>query len=76
MNFIQSIFSRITLASLGDHYFKVMGGFNAEHQNVRTLSAQRDGIIVPDLPTIDTSTEQDVAGAVITIGLLPVSLDA
>lgn len=47
---------------LGDHYFKVMGGFNAEHQNVRTLSAQRDGIIVPDLPTIDTSTEQDVAG--------------
>lgn len=61
---------------LGDHYFKVMGGFNAEHQNVRTLSAQRDGIIVPDLPTIDTSTEQDVAGAVITIGLLPVSLGA
>lgn len=29
---------------------------------MRTLSAQRDGIIVPDLPTIDTSTEQDVAG--------------
>lgn len=53
-----------------------MGGFNAEHQNVKTLSAQRDGIIVPDLPTIDTSTEQDVAGAVITIGLLPVSLGA
>ena len=49
---------------------------NAEHQNVRTLSAQRDGIIVPDLPTIDTSTEQDVAGGGYNHWLLPVSLGA
>ena len=45
----------------GNHYLKVMGGFNAEHNNARNLSGQRDGIIVPDYPTLDTSSELDVA---------------
>lgn len=44
---------------LGDHYFKVLGGFNAEHLKSSNLSGQRDGIIVPGLPTIDTSDSMD-----------------
>lgn len=44
---------------LGDHFFKAMVGFNAELQKQRTLTGQRDGIIVPDLPTIDTSESLD-----------------
>lgn len=43
----------------GDHYFKVLAGFNAELQKSRSLSGQRDGIIVPGLPTIDTSSAED-----------------
>lgn len=45
---------------LGDHYFKVLVGFNAELQKARTLKGQRDGIIVPGLPTIDTSDSSDL----------------
>lgn len=45
----------------GDHYLKVMGGFNAEHNNARDLSGQRDGIMVSDLPTLNTSSDLDLA---------------
>jgi len=41
------------------HSFKIMAGFNAELQKARTLTGQRDGIIVPELPTIDTSDSED-----------------
>lgn len=41
------------------HSLKVMVGFNAELQKARTVFAQRDGLINPDIPTIDTATEAD-----------------
>ena len=45
----------------GNHYLKIMGGFNAEHNNYRNLTGRRDGIISPDLPTLNTSTSMDLA---------------
>lgn len=38
------------------HYFKVMGGFQAEQYNTRTVYAQKEGLIVPDISTINTSS--------------------
>lgn len=38
------------------HYFKVMAGFQAEQYNTRTVYAQKEGLIVPDIPTINTSS--------------------
>lgn len=46
---------------LGDHFFKVMTGFNAEVNNSSSLSGQRDGIISSDVPTLNTATEADLA---------------
>lgn len=46
---------------LGGHFFKVLGGFNAELQKSRSLQGQRDGIMVPELPTLDTSDSMDLA---------------
>lgn len=44
-----------------NHYFKVMAGFNAEVNNARSLSGQRDGIISSDVPTLNTATLEDLA---------------
>lgn len=41
------------------HYIKAILGFNAELQKERTLTGSRDGIIVPGLPTLDTSSSLD-----------------
>lgn len=38
------------------HYFKVMAGFQAEQYNTRTVYAQKEGLIVPSIPTINTSS--------------------
>lgn len=45
----------------GDHYFKGLVGFNAELNKSRSLSGRRDGIIVPDVPTLNTSDSEDLA---------------
>ena len=41
---------------LGNHYFKVMGGFQMESYRVNTTTAWKAGLIVPSLPAIDTSS--------------------
>ena len=38
------------------HYFKVMGGFNAELMKTRGLGASAEGLITPSLPTVNTAT--------------------
>ncbi|MCA5006277.1 SusC/RagA family TonB-linked outer membrane protein [Sphingobacterium bovistauri] len=38
------------------HYFKIMGGFQAEQYHVRTLYAEKEGLIVPDIATINTTS--------------------
>lgn len=45
----------------GDHFLKVMAGFNAEEYNYRNLSGRRDGIISSDVPTLNTAISEDVA---------------
>lgn len=42
--------------SLADHNFKVMGGFQAENLKKKEYGLQRNGIIIPELPEIDTTT--------------------
>ena len=38
------------------HYFKVLLGFNAEKYTTRKIDATRDGLITPNVPTINTAT--------------------
>ena len=44
------------------HYFKAMAGFNAEVMNTRNLTAVRDGLISPSVPTINTTTTNPRVG--------------
>ncbi len=44
------------------HYFKVMGGFNAELMKTRSLTATGDGLITPSVPTISTTTTNPRVG--------------
>lgn len=39
------------------HYFKVMAGFNAELMKSRDVKGVMDNLITPDLPTLNTATE-------------------
>ncbi|MGL5545597.1 MAG: SusC/RagA family TonB-linked outer membrane protein, partial [Tannerellaceae bacterium] len=43
------------------HYFKAMVGFNAELLQARNVSGRRDGLITPNVPTIDTATSNEKA---------------
>ena len=40
----------------GGHYFKIMAGFQTEIYNDRSLGAWKEGVIVPDVPTLDTTS--------------------
>lgn len=41
------------------HYFKVLAGFNAEKYATRDITAQRDDLITPNVPTLDTGLSDD-----------------
>ncbi len=41
---------------LNEHNFTVMGGFNAELNEMRDLSGRKDGLYTPNVPTINTAT--------------------
>lgn len=47
--------------TIGDHYFKVLAGFNAEKYVTRNITGQRDGLITPNVPTLNTATSADQA---------------
>ncbi|MDT3403677.1 SusC/RagA family TonB-linked outer membrane protein [Mucilaginibacter terrae] len=51
--------------SLQKHNFKGMVGFQLEKTGYRDLSAQRNGIIVSSLPTLNTTSGTDYSGAVV-----------
>ncbi|MDE1191767.1 MAG: TonB-dependent receptor [Arachidicoccus sp.] len=48
------------------HNFKIMGGFQSESTKYRDVSAQRDGIIVPAISTINTTSGTDPNGVAIS----------
>lgn len=43
------------------HYFKVLLGFNAEKYSTRSITGQRDGLISPEVPTLNTAVDADIA---------------
>jgi len=51
--------------SFSKHNFKVMTGYQFESTSYRDLSAQRDGIIVATLPTLNTTSGTDANGLVL-----------
>lgn len=55
---------------IDNHHFKIMGGFQVERTAYRDLSAQREGIIIPNQPVLDLTSGVDVNGkpVVPTIG--------
>lgn len=42
--------------TIAGHYFKVMAGMQMEMYHVNTTYARKEGLIVPDIPSIDTTT--------------------
>ncbi len=55
---------------IGDgHNFNFLVGFQSELSKMRFLSAERDGIIVPSLPTLNTTSGTDANGAVVPPGV-------
>ncbi|WP_419130054.1 SusC/RagA family TonB-linked outer membrane protein [Pedobacter sp. N23S346] len=51
--------------SYGKHNLKIMAGFQYEDTRYRDLSAQRNGIIVPDIATLNTTSGLDADGKVL-----------
>ncbi|HEY0177982.1 MAG TPA: TonB-dependent receptor, partial [Pedobacter sp.] len=62
--FNTNIYSDYT-KSFGKHNFKLMAGFQQESTKYRDLSAQRNGIIVADIATLNTTSGMDADGKVI-----------
>lgn len=48
--------------SFGLHNMKVMGGFQVEETSYRNLSAQREGIMMPEQPVLNLTSGTDVNG--------------
>ncbi|UZH55872.1 TonB-dependent receptor [Salinimicrobium tongyeongense] len=59
--FSTNIYSDYTFDFNEVHNFKVMAGYNSELTKYRTIGASRSGLITPDLPTIDTATDESRA---------------
>ena len=54
--FSSNIYSDYEFSIRENHNFKVMGGFNSELTKYRDITAVRDGLISPLLPTLKTAT--------------------
>ncbi len=48
--------------TFGKHYFKVMAGYNQETKHTRNFSAQRQGLISNDLPSMGAATGEKYVG--------------
>lgn len=55
-------FSEYSFSLFDDHNFKVMAGFQAENLKQKVFGLEREGIMVPTLPEVDTSTGMDPNG--------------
>ncbi|MDR0505595.1 MAG: TonB-dependent receptor, partial [Dysgonamonadaceae bacterium] len=60
-----NLFSDYEKTFADKHYVKVLAGFQAENNNYRNLSASRDGMIVFDIPTLNTTTGLGQSGNVV-----------
>lgn len=54
--FSPNVYTDYTITLNDDHEFKVMAGYQSELTKSRNLSVNRDDVITPSLPTINTST--------------------
>lgn len=63
--FNTNIYSEYSRSFADKHNIKVMLGFQSEQTKYRDLSAQRNGIIVPGLPTINTTSGIDSDGKIV-----------
>ncbi|MGK9120706.1 SusC/RagA family TonB-linked outer membrane protein [Olivibacter jilunii] len=63
--FNTNIYSEYATSFAEKHHLKAMLGFQAEQTKYRDLSAMRNGIIVPSLPTINTTSGIDADGRVV-----------
>ena len=57
-----NIYSDFSKTFDNGHYFKVMAGFNAELYKQRNLTAQKDELITPNVPSIDAASGEPIAG--------------
>lgn len=57
-----NLFTEYTREFEGGHFFKVLLGYQSELNKTRFLSAERDGIIVASLPTLNTTSGTDDKG--------------
>ena len=48
--------------TLGKHYFKVMAGFQLEDYHYRNIYAKKEGIMLYDMPTLDTANGLSKSG--------------
>ncbi|MCT4587795.1 MAG: TonB-dependent receptor [Carboxylicivirga sp.] len=60
-----NIYSEYSTKIKENHFVKVMVGFQSEKNSDRGVKLQRDGIIVAELPTIDTTSGVDADGKVV-----------
>lgn len=51
--------------SIGNNNMKVMIGFQSEYNNTQFMSAERQGIIIPDFPSLNITTGTDYKGNVV-----------
>ncbi|MFT4203951.1 MAG: TonB-dependent receptor [Chitinophagaceae bacterium] len=61
-----NVYSEYSKTFKEKHNFKIMGGFQTESTKYRDVSVQRNGIIVPSIATINTTSGTDVDGVAIT----------
>lgn len=55
-------FTEYSFSLFKDHNFKIMGGMQAEQLKRKVFGLEREGIMIPSLPEIDTSTGMDPNG--------------
>jgi TonB-linked SusC/RagA family outer membrane protein len=60
-----NIYSEYSKTINDAHYVKVLVGFQSEKSKWRNVIAQRAGIIVPELPSINTTSGNDASGSVV-----------
>ena len=63
--FNANLYSEYSTTLAQKHFFKVMGGFQTELTKYHDLSATRNGIIVPGLPTLATTNGTDANGLIV-----------
>ena len=64
--FNTNIYSEYSGTFAAKHNYKVMAGFQSEQSKYHDVGAQRDGIIVPSIPTLNTTSGIDYYGTPVT----------